>query len=729
MKKMLAYAVGAVLLFSVSFSSVSALIPLEPYIIPINCEVLDTCAVYVNDEPYVGPANGSKTAYYQSITAAVNRVKSDDDYNRIIIADGTYSVADTAETFPFEFDELDSWGASNGIYIYGGYSNDFSTVDPDTYSTVIDANDAVNNIFKVENLKGKISGVEITNVSGNGSAPIHINNMGATSYNYIVEHNKLYSNEVALGASGVMVQVSGSNTADVYGNHFEGNSGGGLNSVLSVEGDAEVYNNVVLSSTSWSGIACNDGALVYNNYVLEGTYQAAINAWGDCTVYHNTVVGNSINAGAEFAAVRMTGNGNVVANNLIAGNSGNQSFVSAAGDSSTFEYNALYDNGTDPASGSLTDGNVICNPLFSGITFDDPEDTKLGAGSECIDIGKVVSIVTDDYFGTARPINGDGEAGAEYDPGAFEAPAPAAPAVDVPEITLLDADPSPFSPDGDSDEDTTTISFSLSADADVTVTILDESDAEVVKLMDAEATVAGDVTVEWDGNDSTPEVVEDGTYTVKVDVTNLSGNDSVTANVVVDTSVAPPSGSECAGYSDVPGTHPDCDAILYMQSIGAMTGNPDGTFDPDEYLQRDQVAKVVLVTFDLFDESEDYCNGVDPFPDVTEADWSYQYICRGVELDMITGYKAGVEAGKYIPARSVNRAEFLALTLRNLTDTMPDLDSESYTDVEPGQWFSGYAKYSYDNSLFVGSKLFPTQFTKRSEVAKVIFKLHNLGKI
>ena len=108
---------------------------------------------------------------------------------------------------------------------------------------------------------------------------------------------------------------------------------------------------------------------------------------------------------------------------------------------------------------------------------------------------------------------------------------------------------------------------------------------------------------------------------------------------------------------------------------------------------------------------------------------NYAEAKRMVELLEETGYEAGEDMGMYKPARAVNRVEFLALTLRNVSDSMPGLTASSYTDVELNQWFTGYAKYSYDNSLFVGSKLFPQQFTKRVEVARVIFELNELGKV
>jgi flagellar hook assembly protein FlgD len=242
----------------------------------------------------------------------------------------------------------------------------------------------------------------------------------------------------------------------------------------------------------------------------------------------------------------------------------------------------------------------------------------------------------------------------------------------------------------------------------------------------------GSNSVSWNGKNANEEVVSNGSYVLKV--SGSDGNFTLVPQQVSFTIAAaaepqPPVGNQCAGYTDVPASHPDCDAIEYVQSIGAMTGHPDGTFRTDEILQRDQVAKISLETFDLFNDAVDHCNGTPAFPDVPSTQWSFQYICRGVGLGMITGYLSGADAGFYRPARSVNRVEFLALILRNLTDTMPSVNSTSYNDVAAGQWYSGYAKYSYDHSLFVGVNLNPTQFVTRLEVAQVLYKLHQLGKI
>ena len=731
MKKLISISAGVLLVFSMwaNFAIAAPTPVIINPIIALDCTIAGTCAVYVNDDTYIGVQNGTKDYWFMSIDAAVSFVKGDADYNTIIIADGTYSPSTTSETLEWTFDSGDTWGSSKGIYIYGGYDSDWVR-DVDANETIIDGEDTVSGAFSITDLKGKISGIQFTGMAGSFPAPIKINNSTGTSYNVVVESNEFYGNSGALGTTGVTATASGSNSVDIYSNIFRDNSAANA-SVISMSGDVDFYSNVVMNNDNdiYGSVYCIDGGALYNNYFLnnDGNYRI-INLSGDCEAYNNSIVDNTVDNDSTYAVVSMANDNNVLANNLITHNAGEQPWVHISGDTSTVEYNALF-NDNDPSS--LTDGNVLCDPLYAGVVYNDPDDVKLGEGSECIDKGKDVgSMVSHDYYGTSRPLDGDDAGGAQYDPGAYEAPAVVAPATTAPTISGLGASPSTFSPDADGTDDSTEVTFDIDQNADVTVTVLDASDVEVVKLSDNLAMSAGSVSVDWDGKNASSDVVEDGTYKVKVDASNAGGDDTATVNVEVDNSEEPePSEEGCGGYSDVPASHSDCDAIEYVQSIGAMTGNPDGTFEPMAYLQRDQVAKISLETYSLFNDSSDYCQGNDPFPDVPVAQWSYQYICRGVDLGMITGYLEGDDAGFYRPSRSVNRVEFLALILRNNSDTMPSTSSSSYDDVESGQWYSGYAKYSYDNSLFEGNDLKPTMFTKRVEVARVIYKLDQLGKL
>lgn len=183
----------------------------------------------------------------------------------------------------------------------------------------------------------------------------------------------------------------------------------------------------------------------------------------------------------------------------------------------------------------------------------------------------------------------------------------------------------------------------------------------------------------------------------------------------------------CAGFKDIGSTNTSCPAIQYVRSIGAMTGNPDGTFEPDELLQRDQIAKIVLKAFKQFDLTTNYCMGKAPFSDISSSSWALQYICRAKALGLITGYQEPGSIGLFKPAQPVTRAEFLAITLRNLKPST--IRAASYRDTDPTAWYAPYASYSKTSNLFSGENLYPHNFTTRREVAEILYKLHNSGKL
>jgi len=289
----------------------------------------------------------------------------------------------------------------------------------------------------------------------------------------------------------------------------------------------------------------------------------------------------------------------------------------------------------------------------------------------------------------------------------------------------------PFSPNNDGYQDKTTVSFTLNTTAEVTMNVRNADNVVIKTLLNKASKSAGTVNAIWDGKDTNGNVVSDGEYKISLGVVNSGGNISNTTTVSVDTSVDPvnPPAAKCSGFTDVLASDADCKYITFVKNEGIMTGNDDGTFAKNDLLQRDQAAKISLETFNLFNGNTDYCGGSAAFPDVLKAQWSYQYVCRGKNLGMITGYQDGVDAGKYLPARTVSRVEAYALIFRNLNDVMPADNQPSYIDVALNQWFTGFAKYAMDHSLFAGSYLYPTDQVTRLEMAQLLYKLDQLNKL
>lgn len=205
-------------------------------------------------------------------------------------------------------------------------------------------------------------------------------------------------------------------------------------------------------------------------------------------------------------------------------------------------------------------------------------------------------------------------------------------------------------------------------------------------------------------------------------------SEPATQTTTTETTTTETTAQNCAGFPDISTTDPDCPAISFVKDIGAITGTGDaGYFDPNGRLQRDQIAKIALETFGLFSEGSNYCEGSRAFPDVGPNAWSFEYMCRAKKLGVVTGYESGPDAGYYLPANLVNRAEFLAIILRNLNEAMPT-SGQNYADAN-NQWFSEYARFAFENGLFPGSDLEPNDSVTRREVARVLYRLKTLAKI
>ncbi|MBD3270256.1 hypothetical protein GF376_01910 [Candidatus Peregrinibacteria bacterium] len=290
-----------------------------------------------------------------------------------------------------------------------------------------------------------------------------------------------------------------------------------------------------------------------------------------------------------------------------------------------------------------------------------------------------------------------------------------------PEITNASASPNSFDPN----KEDTNISFRLSDDANVSLYIYDGSRLIDTILNDVDLS-SGYHDYDWDGRYSNGNIVEEGSYEFDLFVDNVNGVDreeGVIKVVYEEEDDDNNNTDQCAGFDDVPADSPDCDAIEYVKSIGAMTGTDSGDFEPNERLQRDQIAKIVLEAFDKFDSGRDYCDGR-PFPDLSSRDWSYEYVCRARNLGIITGYKSGPNAGLFKPANEVSRVEFLAMVLRNKSFSP---GSRNYFDAADRQWYSDYTAYSYRYQLFPGTNLGLNAPVKRIEVARILKELDDIG--
>lgn len=128
-------------------------------------------------------------------------------------------------------------------------------------------------------------------------------------------------------------------------------------------------------------------------------------------------------------------------------------------------------------------------------------------------------------------------------------------------------------------------------------------------------------------------------------------------------------------YFDAPFVPPEAAGISVLTYLGAVQGNPDGTFAPKRTLNRAEFLKIVLQSNKrIAISSSDAANC---FPDVRAVDWFSRYVCLALRRGIVHGYPDG----RFHPEREVNYAEALKIL------------GEMYgaiAETPPGEWYVPY---------------------------------------
>ncbi|MFZ3580384.1 S-layer homology domain-containing protein, partial [Virgibacillus sp. DJP39] len=98
-------------------------------------------------------------------------------------------------------------------------------------------------------------------------------------------------------------------------------------------------------------------------------------------------------------------------------------------------------------------------------------------------------------------------------------------------------------------------------------------------------------------------------------------------------------------------------AVQAAAKAGYINGYPNGKFDPDGTLTREEMAKIVSVAFELEEVSDNY------FYDISNS-WAKSYINRIAAK----GISVGEGNGDFNPESDITRAEFSVMTARALND-------------------------------------------------------------
>ncbi len=173
-------------------------------------------------------------------------------------------------------------------------------------------------------------------------------------------------------------------------------------------------------------------------------------------------------------------------------------------------------------------------------------------------------------------------------------------------------------------------------------------------------------------------------------------------------------GPASAAFPDVPASHPHADAIAYVQAQGIVQGYPDGTFRPDQTINRAEFVKMLIASYfaGTTGPGPEECLQ-DPviFHDV-RREWFAAYVCVAKSQGIVQGYPDGT----FRPSARINFSE--SAKILTLVFEVPLTEQGA---VMP--WFAGYVvALDARNAIPLSITSFDQSIT-RGEMAEMIWRL------
>lgn len=697
----LASCIAGLTLFFTAVLPTQALVPLE---IPLEIVFpIITNPIYVDkgtgDDTDTGQTPGEAL---KTITEAVDRANTGgESAYQILISEGDYNVN---ESFP--------WNLQKDISFFGGYYNNFNDRDFYNHPTEIKGSNAYDDLIFIDDKTSTISGLRFYGQVG-GSSTIMITNSGSDNDSVSISGVVVSDSE---GLSGVInATTEPGDNLTIKGNYFHDHQS--LGATIIVEGDpnsAKISDNFLYNNSGgFSGGISAENALVFNNIISNIEYGAGLYLKDNAKAYNNTIVGcpTGIKVPSSSSNVEFM-------NNLVAYNSGAGADIDST--SVTYDYNAYFDNGT---AHTVASHEVNCDPNLDNINSTNTSDYMLSSSSTCIDTGTEIADVTVDYFGNDRKLDGNGDAVYASDPGAHEANGDAAAA---PNITNASANPNSFSPDGDGTNDTSTITFDLNVTSNVIVTIYDGTD--VINQLVNEIRNSGTHNVVWDGTNTGGDPMPEAEYTYKISAQNSEGTDEYTGNVTIDMGAA---STYCSGYPDVAFDDPLCPAITYVTDQGIFEGYPDGTFRSNDVINRVETTKVILEGFSIPLLPDDGTTLGFSDVIIGEWYMTYLRTGKdeGIIQGYPDGtFRPNQQVNRVEMLKIFFETSDVDLSGVTITEApYPDTPIETGTS-----WYLPYVQFSKDNALVdpdASGNFNPAEGMMRGDVAKLFYRFHQEGFI
>ena len=173
-------------------------------------------------------------------------------------------------------------------------------------------------------------------------------------------------------------------------------------------------------------------------------------------------------------------------------------------------------------------------------------------------------------------------------------------------------------------------------------------------------------------------------------------------------------------FSDLDSTNKNFIAIEFLKDNGIIQGYPDGTFKPNNTVNRAELMKILIG--DLPGQEYGNC-----FTDVGQ-EWFAPYVCYAKQQKWIEGYSDGT----FKPAQTVNRAEAIKMAIEVFGMELPEqLINNPFGDTDKNAWFTKYVQVAKDSGLLYEDmqSFLPSNGMTRGDISEIIYRLLVIQKL
>ena len=164
-----------------------------------------------------------------------------------------------------------------------------------------------------------------------------------------------------------------------------------------------------------------------------------------------------------------------------------------------------------------------------------------------------------------------------------------------------------------------------------------------------------------------------------------------------------------ASFSDVNSNHPYQEAVNYLQTEGIVNGYADGSFKPNNTINRAEFTKIIVES-QFSNLQINNCTATGGFSDVSGTDWFEPYVCLAKKENIIEGYPDNT----FRPGNEILLTEAAKIVSQSFGLTVDK-------SLEP--WYAPYLNRLTELNAIPTSLTLPEQAVNRGEMAVLIYRL------